>query len=473
LNDCVYHTRNSEQYFCFARGEHMPKCFESSDCRNSIKLEAMRVHNSVKKWVFEKIEEYGNLNYPTVKEKLNFIKSDLENITGYSWEQITNPEELFENVPDSLIPNIVKRQEKLTKLVTNYLLDSDFPSFQKGLENIEQNITEQLPQNFFKQRITQHQVQTAYLSNSLLLIDKNGQNVIDKIEIAIKNNTNSQRTKKQLARRDVDCGAAVAGSTAAGAAGGCVTGAIGVAGVGCGPGALVGAFGGVASGSVTCLIGVIGDACLATTSIVETPEGFKQLSDLELGDYVRTSSGGDYTHFTEFLGWMDRHHSLPTAMLKVSTSNGHSTLTLSKSHVVFTSTETKYADELLPGDSLLQWNGTSMEETYIEKISQSISYGYWAPLTKDGHLLVDGYLTSCYASYPHQLADFAMSPIKAMPKTLLDDETSQHEDGVRTAIRFIKMIGNQIGVRKGKGRSYQASEIQQSFFHSVMMNTEF
>ena len=41
------------------------------------------------------------------------------------------------------------------------------------------------------------------------------------------------------------------------------------------------------------------EGCFATTSIVETSDGFKQLSDVVLGGYVRTSSGGDYTHFTE------------------------------------------------------------------------------------------------------------------------------------------------------------------------------
>jgi len=476
-NDCVYRKPGSAGRFCFASGEHMPQCLDQSDCpqsfASSIKLEVMQTHESVQKMIDEKIEEYGNLKFPTVKDKLAFIKSDLEKVTGYSWEQITDPILFFENVPETLLQIIEGRKQTLSEIVIEYLTNQDLTQFKNALENINLSVDDSLPKNYFQQRLTQHQVQTAYLSSNLLDKDPSGKTYADRILAAIRKNTNDESTMRDV-RVSGDCGEKISYGAAAGAAGGCVTGAIGGAGVGCGPGAFVGLIGGVGGGSVACLADEIG--CFATTSIVETSDGFKHLSDVVLGDYVRTSSGGDYTHFTEFLGWMDRHHSAPTAMLEVSTSNGQSPLTLTKTHVVFTSTGTKYADELLPGDALLHWNGTSLEETYIEKISLSTSYGYWAPLTRDGHMLVDGYLTSCYASFPHQLADFAMSPIKAMPKTLLENEESQHDDGVRTAIRIIKTIGNQIGVGKGNRVSsnlYQAAEIQQNFIPSDMMKTEF
>ena len=43
-----------------------------------------------------------------------------------------------------------------------------------------------------------------------------------------------------------------------------------------------------------------------------------------------------------------------------------------------------------------------------------------------------------------------MVPIKAMPVTLLDDEESQHKDGVRKAISFMKNMGELFGARKGE-----------------------
>ena len=103
---------------------------------------------------------------------------------------------------------------------------------------------------------------------------------------------------------------------------------------------------------------------------------------------------------------MDRHQSEAAHMISIWTHKGQVPLTLSKSHVVFTSITTKYAGDLLPGDYLLHWNGTSMEEVEIETILPTISVGYWAPLTTAGHLLVDGFLTSCYASFPHKVVSY-------------------------------------------------------------------
>ena len=90
-------------------------------------------------------------------------------------------------------------------------------------------------------------------------------------------------------------------------------------------------------------------------------------------------------------------------MLQIFTSDDSPAVTLSASHVVFTSNSTKYAGDLVPGDTLLHWDGKEMVEKEITKISTSLEPGYWAPLTREGTLLVNGFLMSCYASYPHQV----------------------------------------------------------------------
>ena len=43
-----------------------------------------------------------------------------------------------------------------------------------------------------------------------------------------------------------------------------------------------------------------------------------------------------------------------------------------------------------------------------------------------------------------------MAPIKAMPNTLLDDQESQHKDGLRKTIRIMKGVGQSFGARKGE-----------------------
>ena len=90
-------------------------------------------------------------------------------------------------------------------------------------------------------------------------------------------------------------------------------------------------------------------------------------------------------------------------MLKIFTSDDSPALTLSASHGVFTSNSTKYAGDLVPGDTLLHWNGVEMKEKEIVEIGTSLESGYWAPMTRDGTLLVNGFLMSCYASFQHQV----------------------------------------------------------------------
>ena len=42
-----------------------------------------------------------------------------------------------------------------------------------------------------------------------------------------------------------------------------------------------------------------------------------------------------------------------------------------------------------------------------------------------------------------------MGPIKAMSTTLLEDQESQHKDGVRKTISYMKGLGHLFGARKG------------------------
>ena len=145
----------------------------------------------------------------------------------------------------------------------------------------------------------------------------------------------------------------------------------------------------------------------------------KTIPELLIGDEIRTSADNlDDAVFTEvtyilirnpisliyqFLGWLDRQESAPAEMLQLITTHNTPAVTLSASHVVFASNTTKYAGDLVPGDTLLHWEGVQVEEGEITEIKERQESGYWAPLTRAGTLLVDGFLVSCYASYPHKV----------------------------------------------------------------------
>jgi hypothetical protein len=108
-----------------------------------------------------------------------------------------------------------------------------------------------------------------------------------------------------------------------------------------------------------------------------------------------------------------------------------------------------YAGQLVPGDRLVRGtDGAGLEEVELVGVEERAEEGYWAPLTTEGTLLVDGYLASCYASYPHVASDLALAPVKAHPRLLLDDEASQHKDGVRSVVKMLKDLGNHIGLRR-------------------------
>merc|ERR1711874_190293 len=154
-----------------------------------------------------------------------------------------------------------------------------------------------------------------------------------------------------------------------------------------------------------------------------------------------TYTPGMGTHYTKFLGWLDRSASKPAVFLNVSTSS--SSITLSASHVIFRATksgsiESVYAGELQEGDRLVKSKSEKMmEEEAIVSIETKRETSYWAPLTKEGTLLVDGFLVSSYASYPHEASQL-----------LLADESSQHEDGVRKSVKMLKEMGDRMGLRR-------------------------
>jgi len=211
--------------------------------------------------------------------------------------------------------------------------------------------------------------------------------------------------------------------------------------------------------------------CFGPTNTVETKEGVKTIPELRIGDLIRTSSGNHHSDFTEFLGWLDRQKSSPAEMLQIFTSANSPAVVLSASHLVFTGNTTKYAGDLVPGDTLLRWDGVQVEEQEISMIKTNMESGFWAPLTRSGTLLVNGFLMSSYASYPHTISDIAMGSVKAMSMILLDDHESQHNDGLREVTRLMKGIGRFMGTRREETIQKKIPINVASF--SDLMKTEF
>merc|ERR1712165_159091 len=188
----------------------------------------------------------------------------------------------------------------------------------------------------------------------------------------------------------------------------------------------------------------VGGGCFPGSATVHLPGGdTKQMKHLQLGDQVLTN-GGTYT---EFLGWTDKDTDRKTQFLRIVTKNA-SSVTLTANHNIYVYEEklvTKYAQDVNIGDLLVNLSGELEEVTDITIVQKQ---GYYSPLTTTGDLFVDQLLSSCYASFPHDLAHAALYPARTWPRLFLEDDHSLQEDGTRGYVRIIKKLGDFLIFRK-------------------------
>jgi len=164
----------------------------------------------------------------------------------------------------------------------------------------------------------------------------------------------------------------------------------------------------------------------------------KLMRNLKIGDEVVSDEKGT---LTKFIGWMELDRHTETEFLEIETLDGEK-LILTESHNVFfykngKSTPT-YASNLIPGDLLV---GGSGKGKIIKNIHAVKKVGYLDPLTNSGTIVSNNISASCYGSFPHYLANLALKPAKMFPTLLLDNEESQHREGTRAYVTFIKWIG--------------------------------
>ena len=68
--------------------------------------------------------------------------------------------------------------------------------------------------------------------------------------------------------------------------------------------------------------------------------------------------------------------------------------------------------------------------------------GAHVPLTDEGNIVVDGVLASCYASFDHDLAHFAMTPVKWYPGLM--QWIFAEDNGVQGFLSMAKILGRYV-----------------------------
>ena len=58
-----------------------------------------------------------------------------------------------------------------------------------------------------------------------------------------------------------------------------------------------------------------------------------------------------------------------------------------------------------------------LQKRFYKKLFEHF-IGAYVPLTKEGNIVVDGVLASCYASFEHDLAHIVMKPVQWFPKIM-------------------------------------------------------
>ena len=123
------------------------------------------------------------------------------------------------------------------------------------------------------------------------------------------------------------------------------------------------------------------------------------------------------------------YHSSPqdiAMFLVIRTSLGHN-LTLTPNHLLYVSkgddkisTSTKlssfqpvFASRVKNGDFVLVRNENRMVKEKVVDVTEESLTGYYSPMTKQGNIVVQNILASCYASFEnHKLQHFTFAPFR-------------------------------------------------------------
>ena len=74
-----------------------------------------------------------------------------------------------------------------------------------------------------------------------------------------------------------------------------------------------------------------------------------------------------------------------------------------------------------------------------ENYTYTFSIGANVPLTKEGNIMVDGVLASCYPSADHDLVHFIMTPIQWFPETT--EWIFSDENGFQGYVKIVEVFG--------------------------------
>ena len=167
--------------------------------------------------------------------------------------------------------------------------------------------------------------------------------------------------------------------------------------------------------------------CFPGTSTVSLEGGQTTTMDrLSIGDRVEALDHKGALVFSEIIAFLHRTPDELMLFLELELDEG-AKITLTEDHMIYaTSSKTSgdvqlasvlgnpyFAGHVRLGDTLYRNNGTSFQKSKVNRISQAVHTGVYAPLTREGTIVVDSMAASCYASFAsHSIAQASMTPLR-------------------------------------------------------------
>ena len=161
--------------------------------------------------------------------------------------------------------------------------------------------------------------------------------------------------------------------------------------------------------------------CFPAISRVTLKSGVSiTMRQLNIGDRVRTLGTNGETIFSEVIAFLHKESSTEAHFYNIKTNRGN-VVRLSPQHLIFRKENTSlpisavFASEINIGDLLYTSNGNISSFQTVSQITMTTETGVYAPLTRQGTLLADGVLVSCYAHwFSHDTAHLVMAPLRAL-----------------------------------------------------------
>lgn len=167
--------------------------------------------------------------------------------------------------------------------------------------------------------------------------------------------------------------------------------------------------------------------CFNSNSYVTTPDGLVPIQDIEVGDEILAIDSRGQPVFSPVLLFMDRDVRSKRMYHRIWTESGKR-ITMTGSHLIFVMDDLQqdfnasfadrrvvFARQVIPQQFVLTTDKNGlMKFERVTRVEVEELEGAFAPLTREGNLLVNDVLASCYANIRDQdLAHASFFPVRS------------------------------------------------------------